>query len=121
MDVNQLLFSFQALDKRFHKACCQIRLLTRRIIELQSRYDRAFHADQRTYRYTLRLRISTYEGVRSMYEQYAKIQAEKLEVIQIALKEHAQQLVQEDPESEADSWYIDSDEEADEEHEHNLE
>ena len=115
MDISQLLATFQTLDRKFHKACAQIQILNRHITELQTRYDRAFHANQRTQRYILRLRISTYEGVCNMYHEYARRQAEQLEVIQIAIKVRAESLDQDDddPDSDPESWYLDSDAEMD--------
>ena len=104
---------FQTLDRKFHKACEQIRLLNKHINDLQSRYDRAFHTNQRSFRYSLRLKLTTYEGVHNMYHEYAKRRAEELESMKVAMIQRSQMSDEEDSYSDPESWYIDSDDDDD--------
>ena len=88
MDVindDQMLMSFRDLDKKFRKACHHIRMLNRRIEGVQVRYDRAFSSGRRSFRYTHRLKLATYEGMRNMYYEYACRRADELEKMQDAL------------------------------------
>ncbi|KAK2158234.1 hypothetical protein LSH36_174g03078 [Paralvinella palmiformis] len=55
---------------------------------LQVRYDRAFQAHERSFRYTYRLQLATLEGMRNMYYEYACRRADELEVIQDRLIQH---------------------------------
>ena len=45
------------------------------------RYDKARQDNRRSYRYTLRLRLASFEGVRNMFYQYASLQAGELEAL----------------------------------------
>ncbi len=109
MEIHQLFQDFKVLDRKFHKACDQIRLLNRHINNLQTRYDRAFHANQRSFKYNLRLKLTTYEGVRNMYQEYARRRAEELEIMKDALIQRGQDSDEEDSDSDPESWYLDSD------------
>lgn len=84
-DDEQMLDSFQALDRKFRKACHHIRVLNRRIELVQLRYDRAFASGRRSFRYTHRLKLATFEGMRNMYYEYACRRADELEKMQDAL------------------------------------
>jgi hypothetical protein len=78
----QMLSSFQDLDQKFRKACHHIRMFNRRIEDIQVRYDRAFSSGRRSFRYTHRLKLATYEGMRNMYYEYACRRADELEKMQ---------------------------------------
>lgn len=80
-----MMSSFRTLDKKFRKACLQIRMLNRHIEEIQIRYDRAFSSGRRSFRYTHRLKLATYEGMRNMYYEYACRRADELEQMQDTL------------------------------------
>lgn len=67
------------LDAKFQKACSQVVLLNNLVQELQTRYERAVKANLRTYRYTLRLRLCTVEGLRNMFYEYASATADKID------------------------------------------
>ena len=82
---NQMLDSFKMLDKKFRRACHHIRMLNRRIEDVQVRYDRAFSSGRRSFRYTHRLKLATYEGMRNMYYEYACRRADELEKMQDSL------------------------------------
>ena len=84
-DDEYMLNSFQTLDRKFRRACHHIRVLNRQIEDFQVRYDRAFSAGRRSFRYTHRLKLATCEGMRNMYYEYACRRAEELEHLQDAL------------------------------------
>ncbi|ELT88147.1 hypothetical protein CAPTEDRAFT_195377 [Capitella teleta] len=86
-NTDELIAQMQELDKKFRKACQQIVLLNIQIEGLQVRYDRAYKANQRTFRYSLRLRLATLEGVRNMFYEYAYRRADELEALQDQLVE----------------------------------
>ena len=48
---------------------------------LQNRYDRAVQQSNRSYRYFLRLKIATIEGIRNMFYDYASQHADKLDAL----------------------------------------
>ena len=82
---DQMLTSFKMLDKKFRRSCHHIRMLNRHIEDLQIRYDRAFSSGRRSFRYTHRLKLATYEGMRNMYYEYACRRADELEKMQDSL------------------------------------
>lgn len=79
------MMSFRHLDGKFRRSCHHIRMLNRRIEEIQVRYDRAFSAGRRSFRYSHRLKLATYEGMRNMYYEYACRRADELEQMQEVL------------------------------------
>jgi len=98
---NQMLTSFRALDKKFRKSCHHIRMLNRHIEQIQTRYDRAFSAGRKSFRYTHRLKLATYEGMRNMYYEYACRRADELEKMQDNLIHRG--MISESSDSEADA------------------
>ena len=82
-----MLKCFQHLDGKFRIACHHIRMLNREIEMVQIRYDRSFSAAQSIYRYTHRLKLATYEGMRNVFYQHACRCADQLEQIQDVLIE----------------------------------
>jgi len=78
----------QALDAvvpKFQRACDQVRRLNAHIQSLQVRYDRAKRDNQRSFRYSLRLKIATVEGVRNTYYEYACETGAQVEDLQVEL------------------------------------
>ncbi len=67
------------MDAKFQRACTQVTILNNFLAELQARYDRAVEGNIKTYRYTLKLRICSVEGIRNMYYEYATATAEQIE------------------------------------------
>ena len=67
------------LDSIFRKATNQVLLLNNFMRELHIRYDRASRDNLRTYRYALRLRLCTVEGLRDTFYEYANKQASKID------------------------------------------
>ena len=98
MENAKLLARFHAQNKKFRRACKQIRLLNHRLEDKQIRYDRANSRNIRSARYTLRLQLATMEGMRNMFYEYASRLADELEEIQDQLISAG--LVREDSESE---------------------
>ena len=81
----QMLAEFRQLDKKFRRACHHIRMLNRQVEGFQVRYDRAFASGRRSFRYTHRLKLATFEGMRNMYYEYACRRADELEQMQEVL------------------------------------
>ena len=65
-------------ESRFRKACQQIILLNNQLEQLQVRYDLAKEDDRKSFRYNLRLKMATCEGVRNAYYEYACLKAETI-------------------------------------------
>ena len=64
---------------KFQKACGQVLVLNNFLRQLQIRYDRAARDNLRTYRYALRLRLCTVEGLRNSLYEYATMKADEIE------------------------------------------
>jgi len=79
---NPALATFRMTDRKFRRACQQIRLLNHRIEDAQIRYDRAYKDNRRSFRYTCRLQLATLEGMRNMFYEYACHRADELEALQ---------------------------------------
>lgn len=71
-------FSLVDSERRFRRACEQIVLLNQKLEELQRRYNRAKDINQKSFRYSLRLRLSVLEGIRNTYFDYAHAKAEQV-------------------------------------------
>jgi len=82
---NEALTTFRMTDRKFRRACQQIRLLNHRIEDAQTRYDRAYTNNRRSFRYTCRLQLATLEGMRNMFYEYACNRADELESLQEVL------------------------------------
>ena len=82
MENDKIMMCFQQLDAKFRMSCQHIELLNREIEIIQVRYDRSFSASQRTFRYSHRLKLATFEGMRNMYNEHACRCADRLEQIQ---------------------------------------
>ena len=67
------------MDAKFQKACEQVLVLNNMMKELQIRYDRAARDNLRTYRYALRLRLCTVEGLRNTLYDYVTQKADDIE------------------------------------------
>ena len=76
------IVTFKRLERKFRRGCGHIRVLNRKIEETQTRYDRAYDKQSRTFRYTYRLQLASLEGVRNMYYEWASQRAEELESLQ---------------------------------------
>ena len=85
MENDEMMICFRHLDRKFRMSCHHIRMLNRQIEMIQVRYDRSFSSGQGTFRYSHRLKLATYEGMRNMYYEYACRRADQLEQIQDVL------------------------------------
>ena len=83
--LHQSLEDIRTLDRKFRRACDQILLLNNCIDDLQSRYSSAMQLNRRSFRYSLRLKLATLEGVRNMFYEYASRCADSLEGLQADL------------------------------------
>jgi len=75
------------LHRKFQAACQQIVLLNNQLIDMQIRYDRAAAAGHTPFRYILRLRLMSVEGVRNYIYEYVLNKAEEIEELQTILIE----------------------------------
>ena len=82
-DILQVL----KMDAKFQKACEQVLVLNNMVKEPQIRYDIAARDNLRTYRYALRLRLCTVEGLRNTLYDYVaqKVICNPTEIDQIVL------------------------------------
>ena len=70
------------MDSKFQKACGHVLVLNNFLRQLQIHYDRAARDNLRTYRYTLRLRLCTVEGLRNSLYEYATMKADEIEQLE---------------------------------------
>ena len=73
------------LYQKFRLACAQLVMLNNTIEDIDVRYDRASGENRKSYRYTLRLRLQTLEGVRNQFYKYANCMADILHELQLQL------------------------------------
>ena len=69
-------FSLIDHEKKFRRACQLIVQLNYKLGELQSRYMKVNKDNQRSFRYSLRLRMAIVESMRNTYYEYAHKKAE---------------------------------------------
>ncbi len=96
--TSQLVHQIRQLDRKFRRACQQVELLDTNIAGLKQRYQRAVRASHRDFRCSVRLRLASYEGVRSMMYEYASHKCEEIEKLQDQLV----QLLESDDETDSD-------------------
>jgi hypothetical protein len=72
-------------ETRFRRACEQIILLNRKLEDLQLRYDKARIDNHKSFRYNLRLKMATVEGVRNSYYEYACWKAETVAELRVGV------------------------------------
>ena len=83
---------------KFQKACRQVVLMNNQVKEISTRYKRVVRDNLRNYRYLLRLRLCTAEGLRNMYHEYSCRQAEKIADLEENLREIGVEPIYIDPE-----------------------
>ena len=81
----KLLYSLKQMNRKFRLACKQVVLMNNEIEYLQNRYDKAVDCSSRSFRYFLRLKIATLEGIRNMFYDYASQHADKLDALHLKL------------------------------------
>ena len=101
-DPSHLQQQIIEMDTKFRKACSQVLLLNSLLKGFQSRYDRAAKDNLRTYRYHLRLRLCTSEGVRNAFYEYATQMADRIETMESRLEQMGIQPVALYPEVDSD-------------------
>ena len=78
---NIIFRELKKINKKFRLACSQVVLLNNEIEYMQNRYDVAVSEDSHSFRYFLRLKISTLEGVRDMMYEYAGRRADQIDAM----------------------------------------
>ena len=84
---SDLIDKIRSTNRLFRQACDQIIVMNNQVNYLQTRYNRAMKKNRRSFRYSLRLKLATLEGVRNMYYEYASRKADDLEHLQNELME----------------------------------
>ena len=74
-------------ETRFRNGLEQIVSLSRHLDLLQSKYNQALKAQQRSFRFTYRIQLSVIEGVRNMFLEYTAKKADELSLLQAELLE----------------------------------
>ena len=69
----------ESVSDRFQLVCSQLRILNRHIGEIQHRYKVADQKHQKSFRYSIRIRLCVIEGVRNMHYEYALKLADTLD------------------------------------------
>ena len=72
---------------KFDKACSYLALFNQRLEDKHTRYRRAYKANQKSWRYTLRIQMATMQGMRNMYYMYAQRCKRDIEYMQRVLSE----------------------------------
>ena len=86
MDTTQEeIYKIRDLNKKFRLSCTQLIFINNLIEEAEIRYNRSQAENRRSYRYILRLKLCTLEGVRNMFYEYAYAKADELEKMQLDL------------------------------------
>lgn len=73
--MSKLRDSLREQETYYGMACAQLTLLNERFEQLAKRYDIADKLGQKSFRYSLKLRMSVLEGVRKMFFRYATFKA----------------------------------------------
>ncbi len=81
-EERELTYKIRDLNRKFRQACSQLILINNLIDDTTVRYDRAVRDNLRTFKYVLRLRLCTLEGVRNAFYEYAYAKADILESLQ---------------------------------------
>ena len=80
-----VLCEIKSKNKVFRKACSQIILLNHQIESSKTRYDRAKQVRRLSFRYTNRLKLTAFEGVRNLTYEFACSKCEEIEILQARL------------------------------------
>jgi len=96
MEKSQMYAQLNEAELRFKRACEQVVLLNDKLEGLQRRYDKARQENHRSFRYNLRLKMASVEGVRNAYYEYACEKAEKIAELRYYVSAEAQSDSEED-------------------------
>ena len=83
--TKEMIYNIRDLNRKFRNACSQLVLINNMIEETEIHYNRSQAENRRSYRYILRLKLCTLEGVRNMFYEYAYAKADELEKMQLGL------------------------------------
>ena len=78
------IYKIRDLNKKFRLSCSQLIHINNLIEDVETRYNCSQAENRRSYRYILRLKLCSLEGVRNMFYEYAYAQADILEQMQMA-------------------------------------
>ena len=87
MSMEGVVMQMREADRRFQRACRQLVLLNNHLEDLNTKYRRCKRNNMRGLRYGVRLQLSTVEGLRNMFYEYACQRADELEEMQQCLVE----------------------------------
>ena len=102
MELEYLRFQFSTINTKFHVACKQLVAVNNNINMLQARYDRANAAGQKSFRYTLRLKLAVMEGLRTVMYEYACRQADSLDDLECKISQIEDAMSESDYETDED-------------------
>ena len=74
-----LVAELNALNNKVFNACTQVKIINQQMEMLSIRYTRAVQSEKPAFRYSIRLRLATYEDVRKCLLQYAVIKANQMD------------------------------------------
>ncbi len=83
--TSEMIYAIRDKNRKFRLSCSQLILINNLIDETETRYKRAVADGRRSYRYILRLKLCTLEGVRNQFYEYAYSNADDLEEMQYDL------------------------------------
>ena len=83
--TKEMIYKIRDMNRKFRQACSQLILINNLIDETEARYNRSQAEGRRSYRYILRLKLCSLEGVRNMFYEYAYAKADQLEKLQLEL------------------------------------
>ena len=65
--TKEQIYKIRDLNKKFRLSCTQLIHINNLIEETEARYNRSQQVNRRSYRYILRLKLCSLEGVRNMF------------------------------------------------------
>ena len=85
--AHDLIKKIQHVDRKFRRARKQILVLNSQIESLIVRYQRSSQEGKKAFRCATRLQVTTVEGVRNMFYEYARLQCQDMDDLQCHLKQ----------------------------------
>ena len=79
------IYKIRDLNKKFRLSCTQLIHINKMIDEIKVHYNRSQQENHHSYRYILRLKLCSLEGVQNMFYEYAYAKADELEKMQLDL------------------------------------
>lgn len=87
-------------ESRLQNAHRQVYALNARLADLEARYGKALQSGNRVYRYRLRMKIITIEGLMNAYYEYTLLKKEEIKDLRFKLFGEEDELEDEDEEDE---------------------